>query len=109
VDGASLDGNYLKLSILVWDFDGSQVEALFIKHFYALVKRVHAGLIVGRLFSVKVNRGGTGRFGIGGHLQFFGGRLRELSGKKYWEGRSKDQSKNKPIAGSHDFPFVNLT
>ena len=75
------------------NFDGSQLFAFFLKNLDAHIDALEVDRIVGDLLDVEVDGGRSGGFGVGGHLEFFVGRLLELGeqegrrceGEKQWQ------------------------
>jgi hypothetical protein len=79
VDSTALDvGDFGCAAQVGRDIDGGQLLALLGEHFDAGVEGLVVELIAGDFLDVEVDSCCSGSFGIGGHLEFFGGGLLEL-------------------------------
>ena len=92
VDGARLDVSDLESFTQIWDLNGGEIFALFREHLDSGVNAAEVQRVVGDFLDVEVDGGGTGCFGVGGHLELFLGGLLELGAHEDWrdEGEEKE-------------------
>ena len=123
VNGAALNVADTVEIMEVGSADGGEFLPLLREHLDALVVVVDVLVIVGDVFAIKINRGGSGCFGVGGHLQLFLRGLLELGAQKGRRctgqeheratnpgstphcGVSRERTRNPERCGHH-FPFV---